>query len=199
MRKKLIAIATLLSGVVSGIAAEKSADPVDLKWIGPTPTVNTPSSFGVPFDKGMVTPTSEFNMTTADGQNLPHDFWVLAYWPDGSVKWGGFSAVVPADNANVTLTPKKITKKSKKKKSTLPTGYVTETPEQYIVQTGEISAYIPRHGSNLVDSIVKGGLRNSGAIRLVAETETKAQTSEGKAITEQRNFVSTLDLSLIHI
>jgi hypothetical protein len=193
MRKKLIAIATLLSGVVSGIAAEKSADPVDLKWIGPTPTVNTPSSFGVPFDKGMVTPTSEFNMTTADGQNLPHDFWVLAYWPDGSVKWGGFSAVVPADNANVTLTPKKITKKSKKKKSTLTTGYVTETPEQYIVQTGEISAYIPRHGSNLVDSIVKGGLRNSGAIRLVAETETKAQTSEGKAITEQRNFVSTLD------
>lgn len=193
MRKVLIAIATLLSGFIPAAAAEKSAQEVDLKWIGTTPTVSTPSSFGVPFDKGAVKPGSEFIMTSADGQTLPHDFWVLAYWPDGSVKWGGFSAVIPAGNDKVTILPKDAPKKRKKSKTAAPQGYVTETADQYIVNTGEIKAYIPRQGSYLVDSIVKGDVKNSGAVKLVAETELESKPEGDVVRSERRHFESRLD------
>jgi len=29
-------------------------------------------------------------------RDIPIDTWTLAYWPDGSVKWGGIAGVIPA-------------------------------------------------------------------------------------------------------
>ena len=76
-----------------------------LHWIGQTPANNKPVSFGIPFSKGEFKPTDLFCLTTDKGERIPADFWPTAYWPDGSVKWGGFAAVVPGGTEGVSLTP----------------------------------------------------------------------------------------------
>ena len=47
------------------------------------------------------------------GEDIPIDTWTLAYWPDGSVKWGGIAGVIPAGTEKLTL--EKAVKKSKAK------------------------------------------------------------------------------------
>lgn len=164
-----------------------------LKWVGATPTVSTPGSFGVPFDRGTVTPGSEFTLTTSSGEELPFDFFPLAYWPDGSVKWGGFATVVPGGSPKVTLVPKTATVKRKGKKSPTPSTCVTETPAQFIVETGDITAYIPREGCNLIDSIVTAGVRSADAVKLVAATRNTPDKSDGTYTIGQQSYVSRLD------
>lgn len=198
-RNSLILTASILTAG-SPICAEAAAKPgkspvapAKLKWIGTTPSVNTPNSFGVPFDKGTVTPRSEFSLTTGTGEELPFDFYPLAYWQDGSVKWGGFATVVPGGEQSIILTPKTPAKKQKGKKSPVAANCVKETPGQFIVETDDITAYIPRHGSNLIDSIVTAGIKTSEAVKLVAATRNTPNQSDGTYTLQQQSYVSKLD------
>ena len=77
--------------------------PARLHWIGQVPAADKPVSFGIPFLKGEMKPTDAFQLTTDKGEVIPADFWPTAYWPDGSVKWGGFAAVVPGGTESVSL------------------------------------------------------------------------------------------------
>ena len=70
-------------------------------------------SFGVPFDKGEVFPENKLRLSAESGEDIPIDTWTLAYWPDGSVKWGGIAGVIPAGTEKLTL--EKAVKKSKAK------------------------------------------------------------------------------------
>lgn len=69
---------------------------VPLQWIGSTPEMDKAVSFGVPFEKGKISPESTLQLITVNGENIPIDTWALAYWPDGSVKWSGVAGVIPA-------------------------------------------------------------------------------------------------------
>lgn len=191
-RNYLLLAVTLLSIAALPANAAAQPDAAKLKWIGSTPSVNTPNSFGVPFDKGTVTKKSEFTLTDASGNNLMYDFYPLAYWQDGSVKWGGFAAVIPGGSEYVTLSPK-IQQKRNNKKSPMPISCVKETPEQFIVATGNITAYIPREGSNLIDSIISGSKKTAGAVKLIAATRHDIAKSDNTTSTEQQEFVSRLD------
>ena len=68
--------------------------------------------FGVPFDQGAVTTSTDLQLLNGDGSQIAVDTWPLAYWPDGSVKWGGFAATVPAgaDNLKVKIAGAKRVK-----------------------------------------------------------------------------------------
>lgn len=192
MRKFICFLLTLLA-CSSSWAADRTIPKADVKWIGETPTINTPNSFGVPFDKGAVKPGTNFTVTTPSGQVIPHDSWPLAYWPDGSVKWGGFSAVIPAGCDSISILPLAEQKKKRTKQSTIRTGYVSQSSTQLVINTGSMVVYIPRHGSNLVDSIVKGSVNNSSAIRLVASTTREISSNDGVSTSESRRYVSLLD------
>ena len=92
---------------------------VPLQWIGSTPEMDKAVSFGVPFEKGKISPESTLQLTTVNGENIPIDTWVLAYWPDGSVKWSGVAGVIPAgtEGATLELAKKEVGKKGKNNKS----------------------------------------------------------------------------------
>ena len=79
--------------------------PARLHWIGKTPEAAKPVSFGIPFLRGELKPSDAFSLTTDKGQVIPADFWPTAYWPDGSVKWGGFATVVPGGTESVLFRP----------------------------------------------------------------------------------------------
>ena len=146
---------------------------VPLHWIGDR-VQDTPVSFGVPFAQGELKDVSE--LTLSDG--IQTDAWVNARWPDGSVKWAGLAAVIPAGSENLELE-KGV---RKKERETL----VTEHAEHLLVNTGRLTAYIPKCGSHLIDSLCIDGKRVGGSARLVASTADGDYESVMKDVSVER-------------
>jgi hypothetical protein len=154
--------------------------------------VSTPNSFGIPFDKGTVKTTDKFNIVAKTGETLPYTFTPLAYWGDGSVKWGGFAVVVPAESSGITVTPL-VPSKKKSKSTPVATKFVSDTGKQYVVNTGKIKAYIPKQGKNLMDSLLWNGVKSADATSLVAyETHTTPETSDGITRSVRERYESNI-------
>src|SRR5580704_1879499 len=96
---------TVFAFVVLVIAV--GAKGVDLRWLdGSAPATTRPVSWGVPWGKGDVQKSATFGLTDASGKEIAIQTWPLAYWPDGSVKWTGISAVVgPEAGDSLKLIP----------------------------------------------------------------------------------------------
>ena len=100
--------------------------------------------------------------------------WLIG--PDGSVKWGGIAGVIPAGTEKLTL--EKAIKKSKAK-SKLPdtdkkkSVSVAETSQGIHISTGVISAYIPRQGEFLIDSLLYKGVKVGEKARLICHTQSE--------------------------
>ncbi|MBR6285676.1 MAG: hypothetical protein IKR18_01610 [Bacteroidaceae bacterium] len=129
-------------------SADKNA-PIALGFIGNAPKRNTPTTWGVPFGRGEVKPNTAFTLN-GDGKAVEHDFWPLAYWPDGSVKWGAFAAVIPGSTKSINLTKGGNRRAAGKKNA---------DTKQIIVNTGKTKVFISRSGRNVIDSIVCSGRR----------------------------------------
>ena len=146
------------------------ADEVALHWIGDAPATDKAVSFGVPFDEGYAQEGEKWILATRAGQTVGTDTWPLAYWPDGSVKWLGVAAVAPATSEGLTL--KKAPKKSKQE-PTIGKLSVSETEGQIQINTGAVSAYIPRQGACLIDSLLYGSVCVGKQGRLVCTTQSE--------------------------
>lgn len=164
--------------------AQPDDAPVHVGWVGQTPGIQTPVSFGVPFGKGDVQPHQAVGLQTEGGESLSADFWPLAYWPDGSVKWGGFASVLPAHTPKVTLNMQAS------KSSVNSPLKVTQKNQTVTVQTGVITAYLSEQKSALLDSLYYGDVKIGGRATIVCATQNKPlQAGETEQIT-YRNYQS---------
>lgn len=196
-----ILLAFLLCSVAGAAAPTVPTDvPARLHWIGKVPEGDKPVSFGIPFSKGELKPTDSFTLTTDKGEVLPADFWPIAYWPDGSVKWGGFATVVPGGTEGVVFERKE--KKGKEKsdvkeknegKENGASGAlsVNETDRQICIRVGSLEAYIPKSGNAVLDSLVLDGRRLAGHGLLVCTTQD-APYLEGIGSISFRDFVGAV-------
>ena len=169
--KRFLSFATLLlviSNLVLVAKSEHAPVSADLHWIGQAPTQAKPVSFGIPFSKGEMKPTDAFTLTTDKGEAIPADFWPTAYWPDGSVKWGGFAAVVPGNTTALTFEKSRT---ASRVDSGLPAVSIAESEAQISINTGTLQAYIPKSGSAILDSLVVNGARVAGRGQLVCTTQ----------------------------
>lgn len=81
-------------------------------------TLSRPMNFGVPFEAGRIKTSSHFKLNGNTVEMRP-----LAYWPDGSIKWAGFTAlstgadkyVLTEDKTSVKANSKATTSKSSSK------------------------------------------------------------------------------------
>ena len=180
---KICFMAMLLVVPAKSIAAEEL---VPLHWIGQTPIQAKPVSFGIPFNKGEMKATDAFTLTTDKGEVIPADFWPTAYWPDGSVKWGGFAAVVPGGTTSVSLSPE------------LSIGgmagalHVDENDAQISINTGSLQAYISKSGTAILDSLVVAGTRVAGRGQLICTMQDQPYT-EGVGIIHFEDLESCID------
>ena len=190
MRKKTLfyLLALVLIPCVAMAKENVPDEPARLHWIGKTPVTDRPVSFGIPFNKGEMKPTDGFALTTTSGQTIAADFWPTAYWPDGSVKWGGFAAVVPAGTESVAFA------KTKKGKGSSAAGALTvnETDRQISINTGSLQAYISKSGAAFIDSLVLGGTRVAGCGQLVCTTQDKPYAEDAGSITFH-NYISYIE------
>ena len=171
--------------------------PARLHWIGQTPLSDKPVSFGIPFSKGEMKATDAFVLSTDQGETIPADFWPTAFWPDGSVKWGGFAAIVPGGTQNVVF--EKIKKKAKTKapsplalKGESGRLQVQEDKAQIVISSGDFAAYVSKNGDAILDSLVLDGKRVAGTGKLVC-TSQNLPYAEGVDAIHFKNYVSHVE------
>ena len=171
---------------------EKQPRHITLRWIGDTPQTSTPNTWGVPFEQGYVKPQTTFQLKT-DNQTLAHDFWPLAYWPDGSVKWGAFATVVPGntDSLQLSIDLKRNKTQKNNSKSAYPTPTVQDS--KLIITTGPLTAHLSRKGGNLIDSLVYNGVKVAGEAQLICQTREKFFSNEEEKTFRQKNFKSRIN------
>jgi hypothetical protein len=143
-------------------AASAPPRSVALSLLGNQPTaMATGISWGVPFAQGAVRPITTFALNAA-GANLPLQSWPMAYWPDGSLKWGGFATVAPTGLAGqLTLAP------GAAPSAISGTIKVTNNANSVVVDTGAMQCSIPLKGPHLIESIGRNGTSIAGACELV--------------------------------
>lgn len=142
---------------------------IPLHWIGQVDD-KRPVTFGIPFKQGELKDASV--LALSDG--TPSGAWATAYWPDGSVKWAGMSAVT----GNKAL---RVVQKKPRKGSAPQQIVITDQPEQLVINTGRLSTYIPKSGQQLIDSMVLDGKQVEHAASLIATT---AQSEYISSITQ---------------
>ncbi len=57
----------------------------------------------MPLIKGSFSGKQVTAICRESGEDIPIDTWTLAYWPDGSVKWGGIVELFTAGTEKLTL------------------------------------------------------------------------------------------------
>ncbi|MBR2232546.1 MAG: hypothetical protein IJ891_09320 [Prevotella sp.] len=142
-----------------------------LHWVGGQPTVARPVAFGVPFDEGEVKENTPMALTDASGNSVPTDTWPLAYWPDGSVKWLGAAATphqLPR-GGELFLAAQKGNKKTSRE-ATL---QIAETASGLRVTTDSLTAFIPKQGAFLMDSLLLQNRKVAERLRLVCTTQSE--------------------------
>lgn len=156
-------ITNLLTYETPDISLAKTGVP--LHWLGECG--QGPISFGVPFAEGELKDVSRLTLSC----DIPTDAWVNARWADGSVKWAGLAAVVPAGIDQLKVISRQPVKRQ------LPE-LVRHSDSQIVVNTGRMTVYLPKSGSCLMDSLCLDGKRVGGMASLIASTDDMAFRSQ---------------------
>ena len=110
------------------------------------------------------------------------DSSLMAFWPGGSVKWGAVSGVVPAGTKSLKFEKKGLKKSktttsfnSSNKVSAKNTGdnniLLNESASGFEIKTGEISAYISKSGTNIIDSLFYNDTKVGEAAYMLCSTQ----------------------------
>ncbi|KAI0881319.1 uncharacterized protein GGS22DRAFT_73608 [Annulohypoxylon maeteangense] len=136
-----------------------ASDTVAVSWVGDAPKINSGTTFGLPWPRGKY----QANTTTFAGREgdsegqVPLQSWILASWPDGSIKWSahavGASETV-YDKYSITASTSTAGSKEKRASNSSSSSLtVSESDSEATINTGKLSATFPKSGSILVSEI----------------------------------------------
>jgi hypothetical protein len=147
--------------------------PIALNWLSAPPPLPSGVSWGVPFPRGSVAKSDAFTITTADGKGLPLQCWPLAYWPDGTIKFGGFATTVAAASRG----PMSLARGNASAGG--PAVQVHETDAAIEIDTGRLRCRIAKRGPAFLDFMEMEGRQVAGRARLVCSLEDRSNLASG--------------------
>jgi hypothetical protein len=159
---------------------------VELHWLDRSPPA-TPQgvSWGVPWPQGTVKKDTTFRLAGPKDDPMPMQTWVMAYWPDGSVKWTGHATTAAAAPKSLTLAVGKP--------APPPTPLQVKQTDAHIeINTGTSTYKIPKTGANLIDSIATGDRIVARQGRLVCVREDRSEYEKKRTIREEE-FTGRID------
>jgi hypothetical protein len=160
------------------VALATRASDVPLRWLDETPSVDQPVSWGVPWPQGALKPGEAFALNVGAGANVPVQTWPMAYWPDGSLKWTGHAATVPAGGgAELSLV------RGAQASPAAPVR-VSQAGHTIAVSMGKTVFRLAKQGADLVESIDVDGRTVARAGRLVAMREDRSEYASRRILRE---------------
>ncbi|MGM7723816.1 exo-rhamnogalacturonan lyase family protein [Metabacillus sp. Hm71] len=148
-----------------------------LKWLNHSPKSPSGVSWGVPWGRGSLKREDTVTLIDEDGKKTPIQSWPMAYWPDGSVKWTGHSAIFHPNDGSYEL------KVGETQNPDIPL-QVIDSENQIKVDTGELQWIINKKGTHFIEKIVSGSKMLGEKGRLISIQEVRDETSEVKTIQE---------------
>lgn len=154
--------------------------PVALHWLDQAgPALDQPVSWGVPWPQGEVTRAATFRLRADSGNGLPVQSWPTAYWPDGSVKWTGHAAVIPAGQTGSlsieTGAPDAPAQPLR----------VSQAGHTITVTSGSTIFRLAKQGAHLIDGIEIDGRPIAAAGRLIAIREDRSAYASDRILREE--------------
>ncbi len=161
---------------VPGETDEPKVDGIPLRWLdGQDRSAVMGVTWGVAWPKGRVKADSDFAIFDDSGEQLPSQSWMLARWPDGSVKWSGHAAA-PRDKGAKVLAVRAGVKPTQPGTAVS----VEEKGDAVVVNTGPLRCTLPNEGVNLIESIERAGKPTLISAKLVAMSQDQpSEPNEG--------------------
>jgi hypothetical protein len=171
-----LAVASAVAGQVGAAMADQT--PIaELSWLGGARAkVDSELVWGTPWPRGALSPSTQFKLSTASGQDVAVQSWPLAYWPDGTLKWVGHAASAPLDADALRIGPGE---------PALPSEPVTaeEAAAQIVLRSGAFQCVFPKSGPVLISSAGVGSQIENA--RLVCTRQDRSRADEGVLRTER--------------
>ena len=135
---------------------------LNLKWLDNKPKMKTGVTWGIPWNKGELS-QEKFSQSEILVANQLTQKKVLAYWPDGSVKWTSHSAIFDV-NEEVNQVSLEATTKSEIK------FIANEKFNGIFVENGIFQVFFPKHGEgkNSIDYVKVNEKYSLKNLRLVS-------------------------------
>ncbi|MCD8129879.1 MAG: hypothetical protein LUE16_01145 [Lachnospiraceae bacterium] len=141
------------------------------------------TTFGSVWERGEVPPESGFSLTDGNGDRIPVQSRVTAYWPDGSVKWAAHTADSERMGHQVTVEAVKpgsgdedetADGSEQIRTETADSCALTQTEDSFCLRCQRISVTIPKSGTALMRDLYIDG-------------QKRVQKAELTLILERRN------------
>ncbi|GMA27869.1 Tat pathway signal sequence domain protein [Arenivirga flava] len=143
-----------------------------LRWLDGEPPAWLPAgaTWGLPLPRGTVADAAGLRLTDPSGAAVPAQFWPLATWPDGSLKWAGaaIGAGRPPAACSVVLADCRDEAEAAQPVA------VDETPAGVVVRNGVIRIEIAAPGESdgaLLRRVQRGSTTVAEHLRLVSSVQ----------------------------
>lgn len=195
-RDAIAVLAAAIPATASGSTSAQTFAPengrVSVNWLGGNAAgTETGVSWGVPWPRGTVQKSDSFELTNGSGTHMPLQSWILAYWPDGSIKWTGFATVAEANATG----PFQLGRGSGNA-GNAPTLRVNQDAQAIHVDTGPLQCRIPLHGSAFIESMSVDGREVARHARLLCSLEDRSHLESTRAL-GFTDFVSEIEKASI--
>lgn len=138
-----------------------SSGSTPVRWLEPPDHYQYGTTFGLPWARGKYkSGDTTYTCSTHTGENIPLQSWVLAYWPDDSIKWTAHA--IPAGKAPKDGYIVHATVNGENEPPQEPpkgTINIQDTDDSITVSTGAITATFPKSGRALISSIINNAGR----------------------------------------
>jgi hypothetical protein len=160
-----------------------------VRWLdGAASKVTQGVTWGTPWPRGKQREAKNFALRGADNKLRPLQSWPLAWWPDGSLKWTAH-ALPPADGVDDGPFEVVAQRGAVKPPATVT---VKDTANGFEIDTGMFVCRLSRRGSNIIESISRGGhdaLRDGKLVLLRQDHGLSSDSAEVR----QETFESLLE------
>jgi hypothetical protein len=133
-------------------------------------------TWGQPWPRGQITPKDALTLIDETGKKKPLQTWVMATWPDGSVKWSGHAV-----EANQTLGKTFSVAKGSPPKPAKAIN-VSRNGNKIVVDTGVIKTSINTQGDVVIESVIRNKRTILQNARFIGQRQSHAEVSEGESL-----------------
>lgn len=131
-----------------------------VRWLEPPDHYQYGTTFGLPWARGKYkSGDTTYTCSTHTGENIPLQSWVLAYWPDDSIKWTAHA--IPAGKApkHGYIVHATVNGENEPPQEPPQGISIQDSDDSITVSTGAITATFPKSGRTLISSIINNAGR----------------------------------------